>query len=65
MGSLIDPKLTFCCYECVEDGLAELDIDGEFYRMVISCRCGNSGPVNYDDGKNIAYYCGGTQYCVP
>lgn len=67
MGALIDPKLSHCCFECVADGLAELDIDGEYYRVVLSCRgCGKSGPANYDDGlMNIAYYCGGTQWCLP
>lgn len=65
MGMLIDPKLQFCCFECVADGSAELDIDGEHYRVVLSCGCGNSGPINYDDGERIGYYCGGSQYCIP
>lgn len=65
MGALLDPKLKFCCYECVADGSAELDIDGEFYRIILHCRCGNSGAVNYDDGERIGYYCGSNEYCIP
>ena len=65
IGALIDPKLTHCCYKCVADGQAELDCNDEHYRMVLSCGCGNYGPVNYDDGLRVGYYCGGSDRCIP
>lgn len=65
MGMLIDPRLSHCCFECVQDGLAEIAEGDEVYRVVMTCRCGNSGPVNYDDGERIGYYCGSNQYCIP
>ena len=65
MGGLIDPKLTYACIDCVEDGQAELDCNGEHYRMVLSCGCGHYGAVNYDDGLRIGYYCSGSPGCIP
>lgn len=39
--------------------------DGKHYRMVLSCGCGVYGPVNYDDGHRIGYYCGSTERRIP
>lgn len=65
MGALLDPKLTFCCFECVEEGQAQLDCDGEFYRATMTCRCGKTGAINYDDGQSVGYFCGSSERCIP
>jgi hypothetical protein len=63
--SLIDPRYTHVCHQCVEDGMAGIAEGDEVFRVILSCRCGNSGPVNYDDGLCIGYYCGSSQFCIP
>lgn len=65
MGGLIDPKLSHCCIHCVEEGAAEIAEGDEVYRRILTCTCGLSGPVNYDDGQRIGYYCGGSERCIP
>lgn len=65
MGGLIDPRLSHCCFECVQDGLAEIAEGDDVYRRVLTCACGNAGAVNYDDGERIGYYCGGSDRCIP
>lgn len=65
MGGLIDPRLQFCCFACVQDGSADIAEGDEVYRAVLTCACGNSGAVNYDDGERIGYYCGGSERCIP
>ena len=65
MAGLIDPKLAMCCFACVEEGSAAIAEGDDIYRAVLNCACGHSGPVNYDDGERIGYYCGGSERCIP
>ncbi|MBO6275872.1 MAG: hypothetical protein J6N20_00255 [Pseudomonas sp.] len=65
MGGLIDPRLSHCCFECVQDGEAAIAEGDEVYRAVLSCGCGETGAVNYDDGERIGYFCGGSERCIP
>ena len=65
MGGIIDARLSHCCIHCVEEGAAAVAEGDDVYRAVLSCACGHSGAVNYDDGERIGYYCGGSDRCTP
>ena len=65
VGALLDARLEFCCYDCVEEGAAALCDNTGVYRMEMKCGCGRRGPVNYDDGSYQGYYCGGSERCIP
>lgn len=61
---MVDNVYLHVCGACAEKKRM-LFVDGS-YRVPYTCRgCARIGAANYDDGKELAFYCRSSDSCIP